>query len=319
MSNDPTNEAGALLHDASATCVLSITGKHRVDLLQRLSTNDLKKVEVGLGHTNVLTTNKGRIVDWLRILPFDESLLVLASPGNGAAVRAWIDRYVITEDFTVEDVSDRHRLLHLLGKGAAAVAAGIDADLATAPIHSFRPAAIDGHEAIVVKTEGLVTEPGYLVIVRRPDADAVRAALVARGATPIDDDAFEALRIERGLPRFGKDLGEEFHPLEAGLWGSVSFAKGCYVGQEVIARLNTYDKVMKNLSTLRLAAAARPGDRLFQAKDGKDVGVITSVAGPPALREWRALGYVKKRSDPALVVGAADSMNRAEVIGVVRV
>ncbi len=322
MTGSAAHDEQALLHDASTTCILSVSGKHRVDLLQRLTTNDLKKVEVGLGQTNVFTTNKGRIVDWVRILPFDESLLLLASAGNGAALRAWIDRYTITEDITIEDVSDRHRLFHLLGARAVDVAAGIDAGVASGPPNGFRPVEVDGHESILVKTEGLVAHSGFLVLVRRADADAVLAALVARGARAIDDATFEALRVEHGLPRFGADLGEDFHPLEAGLWSAVSFAKGCYVGQEVIARLNTYDKVTKNLARLRLSQPAKPGDRILQSKDGKDVGVLTSVAGPPQLAEWRALGYVKKRCEAELIAGApgaTGSTNRVEVGSVVRV
>ena len=105
-------------------------------------------------------------------------------------------------------------------------------------------------------------------------------------------EALDALRIERGVPAFGRELTEAFNPLEAGLIDIISFTKGCYVGQEVVARLNTYDKVQKRLMRMRWDDGAGPEPGAKLVLDGKQVGVVTSAADSPA-GSGVGLGYVR--------------------------
>lgn len=324
---DPATQTRALLQaaglvDASAIQSFVLTGKHRVDLVQRISSNDLKKLAPGDGHANCFTTNKGRIVDWVRLLVKDDAVLMLTSPGNGAHVVQWLDRYTITEDFHVRDVSAEIALLHVLGPSASAVVAKHVA--AAAPElkpFSVCPGRIGATDIQVIRTEGLTTSPGFYLLCGRDEAPGVAAALLERaaadGLVACGPDAYTAARVHEGLPEFARELGEDFHPLEAGLWGSVSFTKGCYVGQEVIARLNTYDKVMKHLVRLELTDGAGLTAPVPLFANGQDAGVVTSLAGPPWLPTWRALGYVKKKAQSAgapLHVGAPDAPITARVV-----
>ena len=104
--------------------------------------------------------------------------------------------------------------------------------------------------------------------------------------------AMDAARVNFGVPEYGPEMGEPYNPLEAGLIGSIDFAKGCYIGQEVIARLDTYKKVQKYLVSLRFAdASVSPGDELLQ--EGVKVGEVTSVAPEPSDGSLMGLGYVK--------------------------
>lgn len=324
---DPATQTRALLQaaglvDASAMQSFVLTGKHRVDLVQRISSNDLKKLAPGDGHANCFTTNKGRIVDWVRLFVKDDAVLMLTSPGNGANVVQWLDRYTITEDFHVQDVSAEIALLHVLGPNASAIVAKHVA--AAAPElkpFSVCPGRVGALDVQVIRTEGLTTSPGYFLLCGRSEAAAVAASLLERagpdGLIACDAEAFAAARIHEGLPEFARELGQDFHPLEAGLWGSVSFTKGCYVGQEVIARLNTYDKVMKHLVRLELSHGEGLTVPTPLFSNGQEAGVLTSLAGPPHLATWRALGYVKKKAQAAgapLLVGAADSAITARVL-----
>lgn len=324
---DPATQTRALLQgaglvDASAMQSFVLTGKHRVDLVQRISSNDLKKLAPGDGHANCFTTNKGRIVDWVRLFVKDDAVLMLTSPGNGANVVQWLDRYTITEDFHVRDVSAEIALLHVLGPSASAIVAKHVA--ATAPElkpFSVCPGRVGAHDVQVIRTEGLTTSPGYFVLCGRSEAAAVATSLLERagsdGLVACDAQAFAAARIHEGLPEFARELGQDFHPLEAGLWSSVSFTKGCYVGQEVIARLNTYDKVMKHLVRLELSDGVTLAQPIPLFADGQEAGVLTSTAGPPWLPSWRALGYVKRKAQApttTLRVGAADAVITARVI-----
>ena len=116
--------------------------------------------------------------------------------------------------------------------------------------------------------------------------------LADRGAVPIGETAAEAVRVEQGMPCYGREMGEDYNPHEAGLLPFISFDKGCYIGQEVVVRLNTYRKVQKRLMGVAFDGERPELDSLVEA-DGKQVGFITSVADSPALGKPLALAYVR--------------------------
>jgi folate-binding protein YgfZ len=163
---------------------------------------------------------------------------------------------------------------------------------------------------------------GYSVVVGAPEAAGawrrLEPAVRSVGGSPTGDAVVEACRILRGLPSAGHELTEDHNPLEAGLWDAVSFDKGCYVGQEVIARLRTYDKVARALVGLELPPGSDPplpGTRLFL--DGREVGELTSAAAVPGRRGPVGLGYVKRKElGPALElrVGGSEAERVARVV-----
>lgn len=307
-----------MLADESDHGLLLVGGKDRIALLQRLTTNDHQKLGPGRGAIGCFTNAKGRIVDRCRFLVEADATLVVTSPNRVAPLAAWIDRYVITEDVKIADLSGSVTMLHLLGAHALEIGAALDARVELLSDHAHVTTAIDGIEPLtLVVTEGLRDAPGVLVIGprdRRSELVAVveRAARRVVGSPPhsLSDREYDALRIERGIPRYGVDYGEEHNPLECGFWGSVAFDKGCYLGQEVVARLRTYDKVMKQLCTLafdRADASIVRGVALFD--DEREVGKITSVTRR-ADGSCAAIGWVNRRvvqSGSSLRVGAIDS------------
>ena len=148
-----------------------------------------------------------------------------------------------------------------------------------------------GRPVKVVRTDALGI-PGYDVVAPADHAAGVWLDLADRGAVPIGELAAEAVRVEQGVPRFGRELGEDYNPLEAGLLPYVSFDKGCYIGQEVVVRLNTYRKVQKRLMGIALDGEKPESDALVEA-DGSQVGFLTSVVDSPALGRPLALAYVR--------------------------
>ena len=280
-------QAVALL-DRSAFGRLRISGADGLELLNRLSTNKLTDIEPGHGAATVLTTNKGRVIDLLGIANLGDELLVIISPGTQERVTEWIDLYTFGEDIAVEDATESAAMLTVMGSDAAALlgpaAAGLDL---------FDSAELDlnGERVTLVRTDALGIA-GYDVVAPAERAAGVWTALVDRGAVPMGEQAAETIRVEQGVPSYGRELGEEYNPLEAGLLPYVSFDKGCYIGQEVVVRLNTYLKVQK-----RLMGVALDGER-FEAgsrleADGKDVGFLTSVVDSPALGRPLALGFLR--------------------------
>ena len=116
------------------------------------------------------------------------------------------------------------------------------------------------------------------------------------GITPVGGDAFETARVQYAVPFLGREMGEAYNPLEVGLIGSIDFAKGCYIGQEVIARLDTYQKVQKRLVSLRFSPEAAPSVGVDLRDDGKPVGTVTSAVRVPTTEETIGLGYVRTGS-----------------------
>ncbi len=279
---------GAALFDRSAFGRLRITGADGLDLLNRLSTNKLIDLTAGEGASTVLTTNKGRIIDLFPVVNLGGELLVITSPQTMEQVVDWVDLYTFGEDIQVTDFTNESALLHVVGPEAASL-------LGTAALSLYHACeiSIGGAQLQAVRTDALGAA-GYDLLVARGQAEEAWNALVHLGAAPMGEDAAEMLRVEQGMPRYGRELGEEFNPLEAGLLPSISFDKGCYIGQEVVVRLNTYNKVQKRL----VGIVVRDGSPLPEQRlevDEKDAGFLTSVAYSPILESALALGYVRTR------------------------
>jgi folate-binding protein YgfZ len=276
---------------------LLFRGADVLDLLGRLSTNRLDDLAVGRGVTTVLSNPKGRIVDWLAVLhtAVKDTVLVVTSAERREAVAEWIDMYTFDEDAAMEDVTAATAMLGVIGPAAGDVLGlVIGVDVSGLPLHGSLPATWRGHGLTVARTDP-GGQHGYDVVVPASGAvalwDAVLAAGASHGIAPMGADAFEALRVQAGVPRWGRELSEQRNPLEAGLEGDISWDKGCYIGQEVVARLHTYHKVQRYLVSLALDAAATPGASLVA--DGRAVGVLSSVATSPENGETVALGYLR--------------------------
>ena len=279
--------AAALL-DRSVFGRLRITGADALDLLNRLSTNKLIDLQAGRGAGTVLTTNKGRIVDLLVVANLGEELLVITSPGTQERVVEWIDLYTFGEDITVEDATQSTALLSVVGPRAADALGD-----AVVGLERFDSTEVElgGRSLKAIRTDALGVA-GYDVVAPVEHAASVCLDLADRGAVPVGDIAAEAVRIEQGVPRYGREMSEDYNPHEAGLLPFISFDKGCYIGQEVVVRLNTYRKVQKRLMGIAFDGEMPDSDALVEA-DGKQVGFLTSVADSPALGKPLALAYVR--------------------------
>lgn len=239
--------------------LLFVKGREGGDLLQRLSTNDLGKLDAGPVRT-VLTTEKGKIVDVLTVLRLsDEILLVTGISRAPNATEAWLNKFIIMEDVVVLSAADEYE--HFLVPGGEGGAAGLG-------------------------VIGFTDEWGRHFLFRR--GDEIPSALTGRPA--IGSTELDAYRIVKGVPEWGAELNETYNPLEAGLENLVSWTKGCYVGQEVIARLDTYKKVQRGLVRLELSSTCAVLARIVRG-DG-EVGVVTSVTGGNGGPVY-GLGYLK--------------------------
>lgn len=293
---DPAAEfahvAGGAAGVVDQTClgVISLSGADRAGFLHRLTTADIRSFPPGSVHDAVFVSGKGRMLHHVRVWVRDEEIVLVHRAPGTRAILELLERYHFSEDVVFRDAGDRWACLHVIGTGAATVVAGVPggADATAESVMEPRP----GTAVFAGPWDG-----GYEILVAPGEAEELWDGLIAAGAAPIGRRAYDALRIEAGLPEPGSEISDDYNPLEAGMRQAISFRKGCYVGQEVIARLDTYDKVSRHLAVLRLkdeSTAVAVGDRLVD--DGREVGLLTSVSAlPSAVGERAALGYIKKR------------------------
>ena len=312
---------GAGLHDSSYNGRLKTTGEDALDLLNRLSTNGIVNLAPGQGAPTILTTDRGRILDLLGVVNTGDYVLLITSPDCQQAVIDWLDKYTIMEDLEVEDISGETAAFTLCGPDSAAALAGAMAPAVTAgDLEDMGPYAalegsLAGHPALLTRRP-LGDLAAFDVVVASDGAAPAWEALATAGATPVGLEAFNAALVQNAVPRHGREMGDAYNPLEAGLIGTVDFAKGCYIGQEVIARLDTYQKVQRYLVRLRFSEDATVEEGGGLELDGLRVGQVTSLAAIPSTGQLAGLGYVRTaRANPGQVLTlAAPASGTAEIV-----
>lgn len=268
-------------------------GKDAQGLINRLSTNDLDSLTHGHSLTTILTSNKGRIIDRIYVSRKDSEIWALTAPETVQEVEKWIDFYTIVEEVNVVDITEKTGMLSISGPHANGVLSELAGEeVGTLEKDLWTNATIQGIKVMVLRDDFLRL-PGYEIIADIKDKDELDQ-IFNSASTPIGIEAEDVVRIEQGIPIYGKELNQDYNPLEAGLIDHISFSKGCYVGQEVVARLNTYQKVQKYLVRLSWEKAdpVSPGTRLLHEK--RQVGLVTSTAISPKHGNPVGLGYVRK-------------------------
>lgn len=278
----------AVVVDRSSLGMLKFTGQTRLDLINRMSTQKVKDLQSGQGAATVLTTDIGRIIDRLILYAGSDSVYCLTGEDNGDAIARYLMRFVFfMDDFQVNDLSRETAILAVYGRQANNRLAAIFGEL-DLPRHHWQQVERAGQTIYLHRTDPVAGD-GFFVMGSMVDKTSIWQLLTEAGITPASEEAFEYLRIESGLPRFGHELTPDYIPLEANLWQDVSFNKGCYTGQEIIARMESRGRLAKKLVRLKLASPVAAGTEL--SSDGKTAGTITSAADGP--EGPLALGYVK--------------------------
>jgi folate-binding protein YgfZ len=284
-----------------------VEGADAAQLLHHLTTNHVKKLQSGQGCDAVLITNKARVLDWLTIWRQGDVYEVLTSPNRRALFVPHAQKFVLyRQDVRFQDISENGALYGLFGDGTNEVLASWNAtQLLETPLNTRMAIEIEGTKLWLSRTRRL---PGEGVLVECDDHDALQQLVGDTSVSLCDDETYNILRVEAGIPVTGLELTEEINPWEAGLDFAVSLDKGCYNGQEVVARLNTYQKIKQRLFGLKLesplAMSAVASAKIQLKCEGRDAGFLTSSVESPRLGAI-ALGYVRtdfQQPDRALQV-----------------
>jgi folate-binding protein YgfZ len=268
-----------------------VGGKDAVDFLHALVTNDVKKLRPGSGCDAALLTPKGKMVAYMTVLRLDSGLLLDTEPELAGNLAERLRGYVFYQDVAIEDRTAETAVLHLAGSDAVRA---LPIPAAPAAPHEHLEAEVFGRNARVA-AEARTGAPGFDVRVAAADKEAVAAALIDAGAAPAPLAELESARVSAGIPRWGRELDESVLPNEAWLErNAISYNKGCYIGQEIVARIRTYGHVNRHLVRLELGTGldVAPGAEVLA--EGARVGAVTSATPGVALafvrREHEAPG-----------------------------
>jgi folate-binding protein YgfZ len=284
--------------DLSAAGKLQVSGKNSVQFLNGLISNDVKSLNPGEGVLVAFPTVHGKLLALSRIYKLSEYLLLELDEINREKIFKNLSRFVPAGDFFVTDVSDQFALFSLQGPRTMELIEALTGQTADDKQYNIGERQIGGTQ-VFIASHNRCGETGFDIFVPAEFSQKVLETIQERGiifgARRAGAEAFEIARIEAGVPREGVDAGEDYIILESELESAVSYTKGCYLGQEIIARIHWRGEPAKRLRGLLIDAdqAPQPGAELF-TDEGKKVGEITSSARSFALDRFIALGYVHR-------------------------
>jgi folate-binding protein YgfZ len=306
---------GAGWRELSGRGLIEVSGTEAIPFLNGMITNDVKTLEDGLWMSAAFPNVQGRLIAFVRVLNRGGAYLFETEAATHGPVFQALHRFTFAGDFKVADLTETHTIFTIQGGGAAAVIEQL-LNAEAANVVRNRAVTVTGTAGTATVIRSTHTaEDGFDLFVDGAEKEAFRAALESSEARQISDAVWEVLRIEAGIPRFGIDMTATNVVLETVPEEAVSYTKGCYVGQEIIARIHWRGHVAKQLAGLKLNGPATHDEQLVTA-EGKDAGRITSVAFSPGLDQWIALGIVKYdqlAAGTALKIGTADSERTALV------
>ena len=296
LSFDRDDEAKNAIDNGVAICdrshwgLLKITGDDRLRYLHNQSTNDFEKLKPGQGCDTVFVTSTARTLDLATAYVTEDAVLVLVSPHRREKLMSWLDRFIFPFDkVELSDISADYAVFSLIGQ-ATDLLSDLTSGISLSELGDNQAVTIEGVPVRIAKGSGLAT-PGYTLIMERQAAGTVWSKLTQK-AVAFGDRLWENLRIQQGRPTPDRELTEDYNPLEAGLWQTISFEKGCYIGQETIARLNTYNGVKQRLWGIELSQPVEPQTPI--TVEDKKVGVLTSYTETKS--GSFGLGYIRTKA-----------------------
>ncbi|MDJ0800383.1 MAG: folate-binding protein [Calothrix sp. MO_167.B12] len=287
-------QTGVALYDRSHWGRVKIADGDRLRFLHNQSTNDFLSLQPGQGCDTVFVTSTGRTIDLVTAYVRDDAVILLVSPQRRQFLIEWLDKYIFFADkVKISDITEYTVTFNLIGPGSDAVVEKLGAgELIGKPYGTHQIVSLPTVEGLRIAVGSGLATPGYTLMFPITDKDTVRGIIMESGAVEMSDRAWDMLRILQGRPMPDLELTDDYNPLEVGLWQTISFDKGCYIGQETIARLNTYKGVKQYLWGIRLTAPVEPGTLITIGEE--KVGKLTSYT--PTVDGHFGLGYVRAKA-----------------------
>jgi folate-binding protein YgfZ len=280
--------------DLSDWSHVELQGDDRAKFLHNLSTNDIKGLAPGAGCEAFLLNAQGKILFHVLVFSGPDSLVLLTVPGDADRLTGHLDRYLIREQVVIHNRTGDWSAILISGTKAANCIEKLTGAQPLAPLYSSVETQVAG-KPVWLRRVDIASAGDWLIHCRRADAEAVRASIAAAGGQRCGAEAFDSARIENGFPLYGLDITDQNLPQEVGRDEcAIHFNKGCYLGQETVARIDALGHVNWKLSGLRFESSEVPAAETQLMHAEKVVGRITSAAYSPGLRAPVALGYVRR-------------------------
>ncbi len=292
--------SGVGLRYISGHAVIELRGNDTTDFLHRITTNSLKDIIKEEIRATLFTTEKGRIIDRTTLLNFGDYQLLVLNPENKKKVVSWIDKYTINDDVRIIDYAEKYTLLELIGPQTESFLSMICGNVAN-EIEPNKFKVISAEDMLFFAAR-IIDEFGnkkfWLIADVNNGQRLVQFMFENKGAfdfSLVGEDAFQIYRVENGIPAAPFEINDKYNPHEVGLVKLINQTKGCYIGQEVIARLETYDKVQKILKGVIFNSNPVEGEE-YQLRDEKDLdaGNITSVVYSYKLKKHIGLALIRR-------------------------
>jgi tRNA-modifying protein YgfZ len=294
---------------------IRLTGADRAKFLHNFCTNDIKKLKPGQGCEAFLTNIKGRILGHIFVFAGENDLLVDTIPGEDAKIRDHLDRFLITEDVQIEVVTGQFQFVYIFGEQAVLrIREAFDLDVS--PLAEYgqleKPRSPAPMSPAWIRRMDLTVQPGFEIAMStsaEPPPGMVFVHLNPQAPQPVlvDEQSFAAFRIDVGFPHYGVDLTDEHLAQEAARTAkAISFTKGCYLGQEPIARIDALGHVNRELRVVAFdnADALAAPSKVLDASTKAELGTLTSVGRVPG-RATVGLGMLRTSAKPGTSIIAS--------------
>lgn len=295
---DPAAEYDALknnavLFDLSHWTTLCVTGAERNDFIHGMLTNQVKELRPGMGNYQLFLTAKGKTIADCFLSDCDESLFLFGREANRQPLFEGLNKYLIMEDAEIVDETGQHALFSVQGPNAESILKQLESEIALpTEMYHFTETSLQGKSCRIYKSNHTLYG-GFDIVLKLDDAESVWTLLCDHSCLPAGWDVLESARIEAGIPVLGKEMDDSIIPQEASLHHAINFEKGCYIGQETVARLHFRGHVNKELTGFVLDTNTVPDTELIVQHEGKDVGRITSMVKSFGLDQTIGLGYLR--------------------------
>ncbi len=281
------SNTGCVVINCDFISTIQASGKDRLDLLHRLSTNNTINLSPFETQSTTLTNAIGRIIDLLYIVNLDDITLIASNKTTSESVVQWIKRHTFFQDEVSLQTSEP-TLCHtcFVGPTAHTIVSKLNPKASNMSHNQALPISETAWIVKMKPPSGI----GYHIIADTKTSQEITITAINQGAVSGNKTLYETLRVEAGLPSAGSEITSDYNPLEAGLRESICFQKGCYTGQEIIARLDSQGKLAKTLTGLR-SESQLPVGTILQFND-KNCGTVTSSSLSPELG-WLSLAFIK--------------------------
>ncbi|PID62647.1 MAG: hypothetical protein CR986_00805 [Ignavibacteriae bacterium] len=301
--NDEINSVkyGVGIYNRSESAILQLNGKEVVEFLQRICTNDISKIESMHYVPTLFTNERGKLIDRTLFLKFNDYYFLAGSKRNDKLLKHWIEKYIITEDVKIENRTQENIILDIIGPQAESyltLICGTEVDdLDNNQLHKIE---VDDTKSFLLKKKAASGETFYWIISSSDNSEKLIDYLLSHKSVfdleMIGEKAFDYYRTINMMPKFPNEINDKYNPYEIGLINEVSFTKSCYIGQEVITRLDTNNKVQNELKLIEIEAEEKLNSQInIYNSDNEIIGEITTIINNVDGNKKKGLAVLDKK------------------------